>query len=97
MRLGDRQLSLKGTKYKNTIILNTRIQVLSLAFYIDAVKSCTLLTFLSFFFTDVDECSSSSGVVHGCQMKCNNNIGSYSCSCYEGYYLTSNGRDCSGK
>ena len=30
-------------------------------------------------------------------MKCNNNIGSYSCSCDEGFYLTSNGKDCSGK
>ena len=49
------------------------------------------------FFTDIDECSSSSGIVHGCQAKCNNNIGSYSCSCDKGYYLTSNGKDCSGK
>ena len=47
--------------------------------------------------TDIDECSPSSGINHGCQMKCNNNIGSYTCSCDKGYYLTSNGRDCSGK
>ena len=34
--------------------------------------------------------------MHGCQMKCNNFAGGYNCSCNQGYYLTSNGRDCSG-
>jgi hypothetical protein len=48
------------------------------------------------FLTDIDECSPSSGIAHGCQMKCNNLPGGYSCSCYNGYYITSNGRECSG-
>ena len=44
---------------------------------------------------DIDECSVSNG---GCGHTCNNNQGSYSCTCNTGYYLNStNGETCHGR
>ena len=55
----------------------------------------TAVGFISIF-TDINECDPSSGFVHGCQMKCNNFLGGYNCSCNRGFNLTSNGKNCSG-
>ena len=44
---------------------------------------------------DVDECASSSS--NNCHQVCNNNDGSYSCSCNAGYRLNGDGRTCGGK
>ena len=41
---------------------------------------------------DIDECSTNA---HECEDVCNNNMGSYSCSCGEGYILNEDGRTCS--
>jgi tolkin len=40
---------------------------------------------------DVDECAANNG---GCQHECKNTIGSYVCSCHNGYTLHENGHDC---
>ena len=51
------------------------------------------------FVSDVDECRKIiSGVISkgGCQHKCNNTIGSYSCSCNEGFALAYDRRTCLG-
>jgi hypothetical protein len=45
---------------------------------------------------DIDECSPSSGIFHGCEMKCENYPGGYNCSCDEGFYLATDGEKCSG-
>ena len=45
-------------------------------------------------YTDIDECQSSNG---GCTHKCNNTIGSYYCSCHEGYELSNDSHTCIGK
>ena len=42
---------------------------------------------------DVNECGTNNG---GCQQQCTNTVGSYSCSCYTGYTLNSNGKTCTG-
>jgi len=42
-------------------------------------------------FLDVDECLASSG---GCDQQCSNSVGSFECSCTEGFTLDSNGRSC---
>lgn len=47
--------------------------------------------FAAVFFTDVDECSTNNG---GCMQECKNTIGSYVCSCHNGYILHENGHDC---
>ena len=43
---------------------------------------------------DINECEEDTD---GCAHDCNNNIGSYTCSCYNGYDLASDGRGCNGK
>ncbi|MCL4141678.1 UNVERIFIED_CONTAM: hypothetical protein GTU68_040780, partial [Idotea baltica] len=47
--------------------------------------------FAAVFFTDKDECATDSG---GCQHICKNTIGSYACSCHNGFTLHENGHDC---
>ncbi|XP_076233982.1 tolloid-like protein 1 tolkin [Calliopsis andreniformis] len=47
--------------------------------------------FAAVFFTDMDECASNNG---GCQHECRNTIGSYQCSCHNGFTLHENGHDC---
>ena len=42
---------------------------------------------------DIDECMSNND---SCEQICVNNIGSYSCDCYEGYDVDVDGRSCSG-
>lgn len=40
---------------------------------------------------DIDECAVNNG---GCMHECKNTIGSYTCSCHNGYILHDNGLDC---
>ncbi|KMQ95009.1 tolloid-like protein 2-like protein [Lasius niger] len=47
--------------------------------------------FAAIFFTDMDECATNNG---GCQHECKNTIGSYQCSCHNGFTLHENGHDC---
>nr|XP_018916792.1 PREDICTED: tolloid-like protein 1 [Bemisia tabaci] len=47
--------------------------------------------FAAVFFTDKDECAVNNG---GCQHECRNTVGSYSCSCHNGFTLHENGHDC---
>ena len=54
------------------------------------VPISVLTTCLSFI-ADVDECRESNG---GCEQRCVNFIGSYSCTCYHGYSLNADGRSC---
>ncbi|XP_037806312.1 dorsal-ventral patterning protein tolloid [Lucilia sericata] len=54
-------------------------------------KSIQRSGFAAVFFTDIDECSINNG---GCQHECRNTIGSYICSCHNGYSLHENGHDC---
>ena len=44
--------------------------------------------------SDINECASSS--TNNCAQLCNNNAGSYTCSCRTGYALNRNGRTCDG-
>ena len=40
---------------------------------------------------DIDECALGT---HQCAHRCNNNIGSYTCSCQTGYALNADGQHC---
>ena len=42
---------------------------------------------------DIDECLTGNG---GCNQTCNNNMGSFECSCAEGYLLHADGKQCTG-
>ena len=44
--------------------------------------------------TDRDECALG---INGCSQICTNTNGSYTCSCYLGYQISSNNRTCVGK
>ena len=41
---------------------------------------------------DIDECAE----IDACDQDCTNTVGSFMCSCYNGYELDDNGRNCSG-
>ncbi|ELU00391.1 hypothetical protein CAPTEDRAFT_221124 [Capitella teleta] len=47
--------------------------------------------FMVYFFTDKDECAVNNG---GCQHACKNTVGSYLCSCHNGFTLHENKHDC---
>lgn len=47
--------------------------------------------FMANYFIDKDECATNNG---GCQHVCTNNIGSYQCSCNNGFILHENKKDC---
>ncbi|KAJ3641013.1 hypothetical protein Zmor_027542 [Zophobas morio] len=47
--------------------------------------------FAAVFFTDMDECAINNG---DCQHECVNTVGSYKCTCHNGFTLHENGRDC---
>ena len=51
-----------------------------------------MLTFSSLL--DHDECS---GVIDDCSQICNNHVGGYTCSCFLGCTLLSDGANCTGK
>ena len=46
------------------------------------------------YFVDVNECTE---FLSGCDHNCTNSIGSFSCSCKDGYVLHDNQRSCIGK
>ena len=49
---------------------------------------------VSFFPADFDECRVNNG---NCSQQCNNNFGSYNCSCFSGFFLLSDGLTCDGE
>ena len=44
--------------------------------------------------TDINECAINNG---GCEQNCENDIGDYNCTCFNGYTLDNNGYNCTGK
>ena len=48
---------------------------------------------MKFLCIDINECTKG---LHTCEHNCNNNVGSYTCSCDDGYDLDENGRTCTG-
>lgn len=50
-----------------------------------------LWNFFFFNSTDMDECTVNNG---GCQHECHNTVGSYECSCHNGFTLHNNKHDC---
>lgn len=62
-------------------------------------EGCFLSKLVCYFIADIDECNKIvNGVISkgGCQHKCNNTIGSYSCSCNDGFVLAYDRRTCLG-
>ena len=59
-----------------------------------AIKVVTIITLTHnhTLLLDIDECTAD---MHNCQHICNNNEGSFQCSCNDGYRLQSDGANCS--
>ncbi|XP_055525021.1 tolloid-like protein 1 [Wyeomyia smithii] len=76
-----------GTKVPSTI--TSEGNALRVEFKSD--KTIQKSGFAAIFSTDVDECAVNNG---GCQHECKNTLGSYVCSCHNGYMLQDNGHDC---
>lgn len=53
-----------------------------------------LFIFVDYFLADVDECAVNKG---GCNQICHNTVGSYYCSCSNGYQLSSDNHTCNGE
>lgn len=70
-------------RQKQSIFLSFALHILS--------NSVQKSGFAAVFFTDMDECANNNG---GCQHECKNTIGSYQCSCHNGFTLHENGHDC---
>ena len=49
---------------------------------------------IKFYSLDINECELNTD---GCDHSCSNTIGSYTCSCRDGYTLAADGRSCQGK
>ena len=62
---------------------------LSTCFLIGKMYSEILISF-----SDIDECADNNG---GCQMGCTNTIGSFECTCEEGFVLSMDYLTCAGK
>ncbi|XP_058467763.1 protein tolkin-like [Malaya genurostris] len=76
-----------GTKIPPTV--TSEENVLRVEFKSD--KTIQKSGFAAVYSTDVDECAVNNG---GCQHECKNTLGSYACSCHNGYTLHDNGHDC---
>lgn len=60
---------------------------------VEVMKPNTISSRLQSTCVDIDECDTAHGM---CQHYCNNTVGSYSCSCFPGYTLDSDGVTCLG-
>ena len=61
------------------------------------ISCCKLIIIILLFFnilSDIDECAVGMG---GCAHNCNNTIGSFECSCRDGYELEEDGKTCRGE
>ncbi|KAJ8980749.1 hypothetical protein NQ317_013754 [Molorchus minor] len=74
---------------KAPAMITSEGNIMRVVFYSDT--SVQKSGFAAVFFTDMDECAINHG---GCQHDCMNTVGSYICTCHNGYTLHENGRDC---
>ena len=58
-----------------------------------AINIITPFIFISLLRIDIDECVAGT---HRCEHNCTNTVGSYTCSCRDGYSLSADGRRCNG-
>ncbi|XP_037942752.1 dorsal-ventral patterning protein tolloid-like, partial [Teleopsis dalmanni] len=90
-KLSENRLKRIGTYCGNAIPPTATSEGNALRVEFHSDKSVQRSGFAAVFFTDIDECSLNNG---GCQHECLNTIGSYMCSCHNGYSLHENGHDC---
>ena len=57
------------------------------------VSNCVFIFCDIIFHSDIDECEQGTA---GCDHNCTNNVGSFFCTCMDGYELDSDNRTCAG-
>ena len=70
-----------------------RRQMYKLGVYYNICGDSSPVDSTTSFPTDINECEEG---VSGCSQLCNNTVGSYLCSCTNGYSLLEDGRNCVG-
>ncbi|KAL1459907.1 hypothetical protein WDU94_011854 [Cyamophila willieti] len=90
-RIGDNSFKSQGVYCGSKLppVIMSEGNALRIEFHSD--NSVQKSGFSAYYFTDKDECMTNNG---GCQHECRNTIGSYVCSCHNGYTLLENGHDC---
>ena len=66
----------------------------SVNFAVGHYSELLFVVITTFIVIDVNECLTDNG---GCTHQCNNTVGSYYCSCWNGYELSSDNHTCIGK
>ena len=98
-------MSAKSTARDVHRFVITHLAVTSVLVMVDTVlqqiTTPVLVSYLKNSFTqcytiviDVNECDTNNG---GCEQNCNNNVGSYSCTCDIGYQLGNDYHECPGE
>lgn len=90
-KIGENQLKKEGVfcGTRRIQMITSETNAMRIVFKSD--KTIQKSGFALVFSTDVDECATNNG---GCMHKCRNTIGSFECSCENGYVLHENGLDC---
>ncbi|GLV41047.1 tolkin [Carabus blaptoides fortunei] len=90
-KMGDDKLNRIGTYCGTRLpsLITSEGNALRIIFTSD--NSVQKSGFAAVFVTDKDECAIENG---GCQHECHNTLGSYVCSCHNGFMLHENQRDC---
>lgn len=90
-KIGERLLKREGVfcGTRRIQMITSETNAMRIVFKSD--KTIQKSGFALVFSTDIDECSTNNG---GCMHKCRNTIGSFECSCNNGYKLHENGLDC---
>lgn len=97
--MSAQQIVMAAVIYVLTLLaLTLALAQVDIIYYLtnELVEVCRVIiacvNFISLPISDINECASS----NICDHDCTNTIGSYTCSCRNGYQLNNDGRTCSG-
>lgn len=85
--------AIRGTLWQVTALAVQVSWPTKLVYKLRSLHTCIVI-FMNVDLTDLNECLSENG---GCRQICTNTVGSYVCSCNEGFTLASDGHNCTGK
>ena len=85
--------AIRGTLWQVTALAVQVSWPTKLVYKLRSLHTCIVI-FMNVDLTDLNECLTENG---GCRQTCTNTVGSYVCSCNEGFTLASDRRNCTGK
>ncbi len=75
-------------------VLMDGLEMIVVQVYIYANSIVMSFSMLYLYISDINECNTLNG---GCDGTCHNSLGSFSCTCGNGYTLGSDGKTCNGR